>query len=684
MDTAHVSDAPAEIGRSWCFSCIESVKNGSPVVLNGRSRDRDGNVIPALPRQTYTPLPTTRKRERRAPRSALITLGVFLTVPSLLFGGLTLQEWIDPVTQTSADRAPRFVLGSLCVFGFACCLVFWGVKRDRKRKRQREMEQKRKRERSTSKHVSPSSDALPAGGNEPSNDNSAATLARREQSPSTQVETPSKFVRFACDCGKKLRTTKANVGKRSKCPECGAKVIVPGVRQASSSPGARGDHAPKTDFDDEQNLSPIAAKSDDLAELLKVAKSDTDRKIRLGAALRLVAGPFDYARISEPDRLLGVSDFCGAEALKDIVSGHAHLIEQQHLDTLVGTLQNGSDIDELNDLYARERAAGALHVLANLVGAERLRCAVEPLVSALVYKYDEYSTDSTAGALNCAAAAALARIEGAESFDKLADRLCMELEPDHRIPAPSLVQGLVCLLEKMGGERIIAPVSKVLLSTDDTYGYDEARRDAARVLGDLGDTAAIEPLKAAIEMDEGYAYDHFNNRYSAARALGKIGGQAAFDILTEMVHDEGSSGASGAAQALGEIGDPRAIDSLEDQLTQYRSYIPEEKVGAALNIAAALVQLGVNWPTKWLLENRGYYRDSMSNWAKTVEDLLQDHGATFSDEALEDLAALDGLVEEKRYEYADNWDVDVSRKEISSSRLSELADRERCRRTAPD
>jgi len=88
---------------------------------------------------------------------------------------------------------------------------------------------------------------------------------------------------------------------------------------------------------------------------------------------------------------------------------------------------------------------------------------------------------------------------------------------------------------------------------------------AARVLGQLGDPRAVEPLIIALQ-DE-----HPSVREAVASVLGEIGDPRAVEPLIIALQDEHPSVREAVASALGEIGDPRAVGPLhitlrEDQI----------------------------------------------------------------------------------------------------------------------
>jgi hypothetical protein len=100
-------------------------------------------------------------------------------------------------------------------------------------------------------------------------------------------------------------------------------------------------------------------------------------------------------------------------------------------------------------------------------------------------------------------------------------------------------------------EHLIQALTQALNDEDELV-----RRDAAKTLGEIGDTRAVEPLIQALEDEESGV------RMYAAMALAKIGDAKAVEPLIQALEDEESGVRREAAEALGEIGDERAIEPL--------------------------------------------------------------------------------------------------------------------------
>lgn len=84
----------------------------------------------------------------------------------------------------------------------------------------------------------------------------------------------------------------------------------------------------------------------------------------------------------------------------------------------------------------------------------------------------------------------------------------------------------------------------------------DARREAVRVLGVIGDARATEPLLGILKGEGSGA------RVEAARAVGSIGDERAVEPLIEVLTGPGPDLRAAAAGALGEIKDARAVEPL--------------------------------------------------------------------------------------------------------------------------
>jgi HEAT repeat protein len=139
-------------------------------------------------------------------------------------------------------------------------------------------------------------------------------------------------------------------------------------------------------------------------------------------------------------------------------------------------------------------------------------------------------------------------------------------------------------LERMGPEEAL----------DEMLARAEKRdKHAIRVLGTIGDEAAVDTLIEYVDADVGLQKVTF-------LALGKIGSPEAVQPLADQLVADDGEVRSTAARALGLIGDTRAIDPLADVLED------EAESGSVRASAAwALVQIG----TEDALETAGQYAD---------------------------------------------------------------------------
>ena len=107
-------------------------------------------------------------------------------------------------------------------------------------------------------------------------------------------------------------------------------------------------------------------------------------------------------------------------------------------------------------------------------------------------------------------------------------------------------------LEKIG-KPAVKPLINSLKSSD-----DKIQRNSARVLGNIGDPSAVEPLINAL-INDGKSY---YLGQAASEALGKIGDIRAVEPLINALTDKSYYVRENAAKALGEIGNPRAVIPL--------------------------------------------------------------------------------------------------------------------------
>ena len=82
---------------------------------------------------------------------------------------------------------------------------------------------------------------------------------------------------------------------------------------------------------------------------------------------------------------------------------------------------------------------------------------------------------------------------------------------------------------------------------------DDIPEFAARVLGEIGDERAVEPLIEALSYDEGGWHD-YEVHVAAAEALGNIGDKRAVEPLIKVLSDAGWKVREVAAEALKKLG----------------------------------------------------------------------------------------------------------------------------------
>ncbi len=227
-----------------------------------------------------------------------------------------------------------------------------------------------------------------------------------------------------------------------------------------------------------------------------------------------------------------------AEALGQIGDARA-------VDPLIAALKD-------NDWQVRHTAAGALGQI------EDAR-AVEPLIAALEDVVRDVRRDAAQALGQLGEAAAVdpliatlkdkdeeVRPAAAEALDKLG------WQPDQ---GQAGAQYWILRQEWDKCAAIGAPaVEPLIAALKDRVG--EVRRDAAKALGQLGDTRAVEPLVAALKDSS------WEVRHAAARALGQLGDARAVEPLLAALKDSSWEVRCVAAGVLGQIGDARAVEPL--------------------------------------------------------------------------------------------------------------------------
>ena len=131
------------------------------------------------------------------------------------------------------------------------------------------------------------------------------------------------------------------------------------------------------------------------------------------------------------------------------------------------------------------------------------------------------------------------------------------------------------ILGEMGDSKAVEPLIDVL--KNDKNG--SVRLYAARALGELGDINATNPLIESLREDR-----NVDVRVRAARALGRLGGKIVVEPLVEALNDENPQVCITATDALIEIGDV-ATDALMNSLDH-------EKVNVRCDATRALGEIG--------------------------------------------------------------------------------------------
>lgn len=128
-----------------------------------------------------------------------------------------------------------------------------------------------------------------------------------------------------------------------------------------------------------------------------------------------------------------------------------------------------------------------------------------------------------------------------------------------RLKARGKVKGLITALRYKGKEFTV-------------------RREAATVLGQLGDSQAVGPLITALQDQDSTV------RQAVATALGQLGDSQAVGPLITALLDQSRSpaGRQAAATALAQLGDLQAVEPLITALERTQHYIVRQAAAAAL------------------------------------------------------------------------------------------------------
>jgi HEAT repeat protein len=158
---------------------------------------------------------------------------------------------------------------------------------------------------------------------------------------------------------------------------------------------------------------------------------------------------------------------------------------------------------------------------------------------------------------------------------------------------PRAVEPLIAALRNKDWEMLQVAVEALVKIGRPTVGPliaalgDEdsyVRQAAAVALGAIGDPRAVEPLSAALRDGNSYV------RRAAAEALGRLGGPHAVGPLIAALRDEDERIREAAAEALGRLGDPRAVGPLIAALRDEDSYVRREATEALVKIDGPAVE----------------------------------------------------------------------------------------------
>ena len=185
------------------------------------------------------------------------------------------------------------------------------------------------------------------------------------------------------------------------------------------------------------------------------------------------------------------------------------------------------------------------------------------------------------------------------------------------------------ILGQIGDKRAVEPLIKAL---KDDRGH-AVRRIAAYALGEIGDKRAVEPLIEMLE-DEDQAV------HRAAEIALKNIGKPAVEPLIEMLSGEDSDVRKSATEVLGWIGDARAVEPLVKMLSNEYSDSPTAHALGNIGDKRAVEPL-----IKALKDDRGHVRwaaaSALGNIgdARAVEPLTMalEGGNSGAKEALEKL-----------------------------------------------
>lgn len=153
-------------------------------------------------------------------------------------------------------------------------------------------------------------------------------------------------------------------------------------------------------------------------------------------------------------------------------------------------------------------------------------------------------------ALRDSAKAALIEM-GGEAAPYLADELGTENARERHV-----VEDLFTQIGEPGVPALIARLTATPRDLEET----RAVQLAVRILGELGDGRAVEPVAGLAGAET------WQTRSAVCRALGKLGEVSVLPILVDALEDEVEIVRKSAAVALGELGDETAVPALVDAL----------------------------------------------------------------------------------------------------------------------
>jgi HEAT repeat protein len=300
----------------------------------------------------------------------------------------------------------------------------------------------------------------------------------------------------------------------------------------------------------------------ELASLIRNLKSPSP-EVHQAAALKLRdMGPGAAAAVPALIEALGMGRFYW-DGLDDKgsmtggsidYSGSAAMIlaaiGQPAVPPLLQVLKSGNRPGTGNRQSIRAEAARVLGIIKDERAVEALLQALKDPVyevsfaasEALLAFADPAILDRLAAALN--APNADYRNIVARMFIKKKDtRVFPYVQGQLRSPYPDVRAAGLSDLEAYGGERVLPIVTGMLDKDPDKH----VRARAARILGDLANPAALEPLLRALKAPEAEV------RASAAAALGQLGDQRAVAPLTALLKDPQPEVRDAAAAALRNI-----------------------------------------------------------------------------------------------------------------------------------